>query len=129
MRIDQRGVTVSLSDQFLFDSGKAELKPEGMRVLFKIAEFIKDSVPAVAVEGHTDSVPLRGGIYRDNWGLSSARAAAVASYLQYRANFDPRKLQAVGYGPNRTRVPNDTPEHMALNRRVDLVFLSQHPKQ
>jgi len=127
--IDQRGVTVSLSDQFLFESGRAEIKPEGMRVLFKIAEFIKDSVPAVAVEGHTDAVPLRGGIYRDNWGLSSARAAAVASYLQERAGFDPLKLQAVGYGPNRPLVPNDTPEHRALNRRVDLVFLSQYPKQ
>ncbi len=129
VRIDQRGVTVSLSDQFLFESGRAEIKPEGMRVLFKIAEFIKDSVPAVAVEGHTDAVPLRGGIYRDNWGLSSARAAAVASYLQERAGFDPLKLQAVGYGPNRPLVPNDTPEHRALNRRVDLVFLSQYPKQ
>ena len=57
VRISQRGVSVSLSDQFLFDSGRAELKPEGMRVLFKIAEFIKNTVPAVAVEGHTDSVP------------------------------------------------------------------------
>lgn len=129
VKIDQRGVTVSVSDQFLFDSGKAQLKPEGMRVLFKIAEFVKDVVPAMAVEGHTDSVPLRGGIYGDNWGLSSARAAAVASYLQNRAGFDPRKLQAVGYGPNQPLVPNDTPEHMALNRRVDLVFLSKHPKQ
>lgn len=129
VRIDQRGVTVSLSDHFLFDSGRAEIKPEGMRVLFKIAEFIKDSVPAVAVEGHTDGIPLRGGIYRDNWGLSAARAAAVVSYLQDRAGFDPLKLQAVAYASNRPLVPNDTPEHMALNRRVDLVFLSQHPKQ
>lgn len=129
VRISQRGVSVSLSDQFLFDSGKADLKPEGMRVLFKIAEFIKDSVPAVAVEGHTDAVPLRGGIYRDNWGLSAARAASVASYLQDRAGFDPQKLQAVGFGPNRPIVPNDTPEHMALNRRVDLVFLSRYPKE
>ena len=129
VRVDQRRVSVSLSDQLMFDSGKAELKPEGMRVLFKIAEFIKDSVPAVAVEGHTDSVPLRGGIYRDNWGLSAARAAAVASYLNDRAGFDPQKLQAVGYGSHRPIVPNDTPEHMALNRRVDLVFLSKYPKQ
>lgn len=129
VRIDQRGVTVSLSDQFLFSSGSADLKPEGMRVLFKIAEFIRDAVPAVAVEGHTDSTPLRGGKYNDNWGLSSARAASVASYLQYRAKFDPRKIQAVGYGPNQPLVPNDTPEHKALNRRVDLVFLSRYPKQ
>lgn len=129
VRISQRGVSVSLSDQFLFDSGRAELKPEGMRVLFKIAEFIKNTVPAVAVEGHTDSVPLKGGIYRDNWGLSAARAASVASYLQDRAGFDPQKLQAVGFGSHRPIVPNDTPEHMALNRRVDLVFLSRYPKE
>ncbi|MDI9370637.1 MAG: flagellar motor protein MotB [Synergistaceae bacterium] len=129
VRVDQRGVTVSLSDQFLFDSGRADLKPEGMRVMYKIAEFVKDVIPAVAVEGHTDSVPLLGGIYRDNWGLSAARAAAVVSYLDSRAGFDPQKLQAVGYGPSRPLVPNDTPEHQALNRRVDIVFLSKYPKQ
>ncbi len=129
VRIDQRGVTVSLSDQFLFESGRADIKPDGMRVLFKIAEFVKDSVPMVAVEGHTDSTPLLGGIYRDNWGLSAARAAVVTSYLQDRAGFDPQKLQAVAYGPNQPLVPNDTPEHKALNRRVDIVFLSKYPKQ
>jgi chemotaxis protein MotB len=104
------------------------LKPDGQRVLYKIAALVRDEVPAISVEGHTDSVPLRGGMYRDNWGLSAARAARVASYLQENGQVDPRKLQAVGYGPSRPIVPNDTREHQALNRRVDLVFLSQHPK-
>ena len=53
----------------------------------------------------------------------------MASYLQDRAGFDPQKLQAVGFGSHRPIVPNDTPEHMALNRRVDLVFLSRYPKE
>ena len=126
--INQRGVAVSISDQFLFEPGSAMLKPDGQRVLYKIATLVRDQVPAVSVEGHTDSVPLRGGMYRDNWGLSAMRAAVVASYLQESGGIDPRILQAVGYGQYHPVVPNDTREHQSLNRRVDLVFLSQYPK-
>ena len=126
--INQRGVAVSISDQFLFDSGSAVLKPDGKRVLYKIATLVREEVPAMSVEGHTDAVPLRGGIYRDNWGLSSARAAVVASYLAAEAGVSPQKLQAVGYSSYRPMVPNDTAEHRALNRRVDIIFLSQYPK-
>ncbi len=129
VRIDQKGVAISFSEHVLFDSGSAEMKPEGKRVLTKVAEFIREAVPALSVEGHTDSIPLRGGIYRDNWGLSASRAASVATYLQDRAGFDPQRLQAVGYASTRPIVPNDTPEHMALNRRVDLVILSSFPKR
>jgi chemotaxis protein MotB len=126
--INQRGVAVSISDQFLFDSGSAVLKSDGKRVLYKIASLVRDEVPAVSVEGHTDSVPLRGGIYRDNWGLSSARAAVVVSYLESDGGIAPQKLQAVGYSSYRPVVPNDEADHRALNRRVDIVFLSQYPK-
>ncbi|MDR1649512.1 MAG: flagellar motor protein MotB [Synergistaceae bacterium] len=126
--INQRGVAVSISDQFLFDSGSAVLKSDGKRVLYKIAALVRDAVPAVSVEGHTDAIPLRGGVYRDNWGLSSARAAVVASYLEADGGISPQKLQAVGYASNRPLVPNDSLEHRALNRRVDIIFLSQYPK-
>ena len=127
--INQRGVAVSISDQFLFASGSAELRPEGQRALYKIAVLVRDKVPAVAVEGHTDAVPLTGGLYRSNWGLSSMRAAVVADYLETAGEIDPLKLQAVGFASYQPIVPNDSPEHRALNRRVDLVFLSQYPKR
>ena len=127
--INQRGVAVSISDQFLFGSGSAELKPEGQRALYKIATLVRDKVPAVSIEGHTDSTPLTGGIYRNNWGLSSMRAAVVASYLEFAGGMDPLRLQAVGMGSSRPMVPNDSLEHRALNRRVEIVFLSQYPKQ
>jgi chemotaxis protein MotB len=127
--INQRGVQVSISDQFLFDSGSAMIRPAGQRALYRISELVRDNVPAIAVEGHTDSVPLLGGIYRDNWGLSAMRAAVVASFMQDSGRIEPIRLQAVGYGPTRPVMPNDTPEHRALNRRVDLVMLSQHPMQ
>ena len=127
--INQRGVAVSISDQFLFAPGSAELRPEGQRVLYKISMLTRDRVPAAAIEGHTDATPMRGGIYRDNWGLSCMRAAVVASYLETAGGFDPLKLQAVGFGSAQPIVPNDSPEHQALNRRVDVVFLSEYPKR
>lgn len=126
--ITQRGVSVSISDRFLFDSGSAELRNEGRRILFRIASLVRDQIPAVSVEGFTDSAPLRGGVFRDNWGLSAARAAVVASFLEAPGGIDPARIQAVGFGPNHPIVPNDSPAQMALNRRVELVFLSQHPK-
>ncbi|MDR1732637.1 MAG: flagellar motor protein MotB [Synergistaceae bacterium] len=125
--VNQRGVAVSLSEQFLFDSGSAVLKPEGQRLLSKMATLVRNEVPALSVEGYTDSTPLNGGIYRDNWGLSSSRAAVVASFLA-SSGFPSQKLQAVGYASNHPVVPNDSPDHRALNRRVELVFLSQYPK-
>jgi len=57
------------------------------------------------------------------------RAAAVASYMESAGGFDPTKLQAVGYSSAQPIVPNDTVEHRALNRRVEIVFLSQYPKR
>ena len=122
--INQRGVAVSISDQFLFQPGRAELRPEGQRALYKISELVRNRVPAAAIEGHTDSGVLNGGIYRDNWGLS-----AIASYMEHAGGVDATKLQAVGYSSAQPIVPNDTPEHRALNRRVEIVFLSQYPKR
>ncbi|MCL2767329.1 MAG: flagellar motor protein MotB [Synergistaceae bacterium] len=128
LRVDQRGITVSMSDQFMFDSGSAELKSAAKRTLSMIASMVKDIAPAVAVEGHTDSNSLAGGIYRNNWGLSAARAASVVTWLEEDGHYPPNALQIVGYGSTKPIVPNDTAANRSLNRRVDIVFLSQHPK-
>ena len=126
VQVNQRGVTVSLSEQFLFAPGGADLSPLARRVLFKIGQILKAFPNQLAVEGHTDNSPLEGGLYKDNWGLSAGRAAVVASYLADRVGISPNRLQAVGYGANKPIVPNDTLEHRALNRRVDLILLTQY---
>jgi chemotaxis protein MotB len=128
LRIEQRGITVSMSDQFMFDSGSAELKPAAKRTLSMIASIVRDIAPAVAVEGHTDSNPLEGGIYRNNWGLSAARSASVVTWLEEDGKYPSNALQIVGYGSTKPIVPNDTAAHRSLNRRVDIAFLSQYPK-
>jgi chemotaxis protein MotB len=124
--VNERGVVISFSEQLLFDEGSARLHPGATRILYKIGQITNSLPNQVALEGHTDSAPLEGSIYGDNWGLSAARAAAVTSYLNNTIGVAAGRLKAVGLGPSAPAVPNDFEEHMALNRRVDMVILSLH---
>ena len=123
----ERGVVISLTDQVLFADGSAELQPAAARILYKIGGALQDIPNNIAIEGHTDNAVLGAeSIYKNNWALSSARAAAVAAYLDDRIRIDPTRLQSVGSSSARPIVPNDTANHRLLNRRVDLVILSVH---
>lgn len=123
----QGKLTVNLVDRILFDSGKAEVKNEGKAVLDKlggILSTVKDK--SIRIEGHTDNKPITGELlakYPSNWELSTARATAVARYLQDRAKVDPALLVAAGYGEFRPVAPNDTPESRGLNRRIEIVLV------
>jgi chemotaxis protein MotB len=69
-------------------------------------------------------VPIKnGGMYRSNWDLSAARAASVAHEL-LAAGVEPVRLEVSGHADTQPRVANDTPEHRAQNRRVDITFIA-----
>ena len=119
-------LTVNLVDAILFDSGKADIKPEGRQVLQKVAEVIGQAEDkAIRVEGHTDNVKISPALARafpSNWELSAARAINVARYLQ-RLGVDPALLSAAAYGEYRPVSENDTPEGRAKNRRIEIVLV------
>jgi chemotaxis protein MotB len=119
-------LTVNMVDAILFDSGKADIKPEGRQVLQKVAEVIGQvEDKAIRVEGHTDNVKIGGALARafaSNWELSAARAINVARYLQ-RLGVDPALLSAAAYGEYRPVSENDTPEGRAKNRRIEIVLV------
>ncbi|MDR1580928.1 MAG: OmpA family protein [Synergistaceae bacterium] len=124
--ISDRGVVVALSEQMLFEEGSAKLRPEALRILYKIGGVLEKLPNDISVEGHTDSgVPARS-IYIDNWGLSSARASRVTAYLDETIEIPQKRLRAVGMGASSPIVPNVSEENMKLNRRVDIVILSMH---
>jgi chemotaxis protein MotB len=122
----QGKLTVNMVDAILFDSGKADIKPEGRQVLQKVAEVIGQvEDKAVRVEGHTDNVKIGGVLTRafpSNWELSAARANNVARYLQ-RLGVDPTLLSAAAFGEYRPVSENDTPEGRAKNRRIEIVLV------
>jgi len=119
-------LTVNMVDAILFDSGKAEIKPEGLVVLGKVIEILKSvDDKAIRIEGHTDAVPISGTLaqrYPTNWELSAARAINVARYLQKQA-IDPTLLSAAGFGEFKPVAANDTVEGRAKNRRIEIVLV------
>ncbi len=125
-------MVISMPGDVLFDSGRVDLKQEGERILRQVAQVIRSDAQLNArtfqVAGHTDDRPLGGGPYKDNWGLSLMRARQVLIFLitpvdEEGGGLNPRRWSAAGYGDTDPVVPNNSPENMRQNRRVELVVL------
>jgi chemotaxis protein MotB len=119
-------LTVNMVDAVLFDSGKAEVKPEGLLVLQKVVDILKGvKDKAIRIEGHTDNVQIVGALakkYPTNWELSAARAINVARFLQQQG-IDPTSLGAVAYGEYKPVADNATDEGKAKNRRIEIILV------
>jgi chemotaxis protein MotB len=125
---DKEGVVIRLSGSYLFDSGRAELKPNSFTLLDAIAGQLKLEPNDIRVDGHTDSTPLIGSaLFPTNWELSVARALAVTRYLTETDGILSTRMEAAGFGEFRPIVLNDTRENRALNRRVEIHLLSSTP--
>lgn len=124
LSVTQRGLVISLKEAGFFDSGSAKLKQDAITTLRGIAAGLQQYSNRFRVEGHTDSQPIRSSQFRSNWELSTARATNVIHFLVDSASFSPETLSAVGYGEYQPLVANDTADHRAQNRRVDIVVLA-----
>lgn len=122
IRSDARGVVITFPDALLFSSGSAELKPEAYDALTRIAEKLKEIPGKVAIEGHTDNVPISSSIYKSNWELSAARASSVLHFL-LKKGLNPDRFIIAGYGEYRPVASNDTEDGRSKNRRVELIIL------
>lgn len=114
---------IDLKSDVLFDSGSAQLKPEGKQALTEIVErFNAYPQRVVSVEGHTDDVLIShrlSAVFPSNWELSSARAASAAKYLM-QEGLPADKVRIVGHGDLKPIASNDTEEGRALNRRIEI---------
>jgi chemotaxis protein MotB len=124
LRETEHGLVVSvLANNMVFEKGQADLTPRTKGVLRKVAGMVKGAGYHLRVEGHTDDLPIRTARYPSNWELSTSRATAVVRYLVDEIKFDPTQVSAAGYADSRPLHPNDSEEHRASNRRVDLVIV------
>ncbi len=113
-------VIVHIMEKASFDSGVADLRPDFVPVLDKIASLIDRNSGDITVSGHTDDVPIANDRYRSNWDLSTSRAVSVAHELLQKADLDPANVMVTGHADTRPRAPNDGAENRAKNRRVDI---------
>jgi len=124
LTINEKGLVVSLREKLMFDSGRAEIHQEAKDILKDITIEIGDVPNNTRIEGHTDNVPIGPELkskFPTNWELSTARATNVTRYLLEALNFPPQRISSAGYGEYHPVVVNDTEEHKAMNRRVDIV--------
>jgi chemotaxis protein MotB len=115
-------VYVSLQENLLFPSGSAVVNPKGKEALGKLAEVLNTNPEiTVDIEGHTDSIPIRGR-YKDNWDLSTARATAIVRILTIDYKVDPVRVVASGHSLYDPVQPNSTTEGRAQNRRTEIIL-------
>jgi chemotaxis protein MotB len=123
MRVGEYGgvIIVEVSDELLFDSARAQIKPQGGAVLLKLAKLVAKVDRTIRVVGHTDDQPMaEGAVFASNWELSTARATAVVRYLQEKGGLDPGRLLAGGRGQWKPVASNATEAGRQANRRITL---------
>jgi chemotaxis protein MotB len=113
---------IRLSAARFFDPSQAAIRPEVLPILDAIASELISLKRNIRVEGHTDDSPVNSSRFRDNWDLSSSRAAAVASYVQRAYRLDGKMLSATGFGATRPLQPNDSAAAREANRRVEMAI-------
>jgi chemotaxis protein MotB len=113
---------IALPNDVLFDSGKTNLKPEGQVAIGGVAQALQSITDRhFLVVGHTDNVPIHSAHFPSNWELSTARAVEVTKLL-IADGMNPKLVGAAGYGEFDPVAANDTPDHKAQNRRIEIVL-------
>jgi chemotaxis protein MotB len=116
-------VYISLADNMLYKSGSYEINERAGQTLSKIAKIITDYKDyEVLVEGNTDNVPISRPNIRNNWDLSTLRAASVVMALQNEYGVDPKRLTAGGRGEYNPIASNDTELGKQRNRRTQIII-------
>ena len=114
---------VRLDSEVFFDSGSADIRSEGMKVLSSLAATLKGIENEIMVSGHTDNIPINNSRFKSNWELSTARATNVVSYLINDEKLNPALLTATGNGEFRPTGDNNTAEGRQKNRRIEIKIL------
>ena len=124
-------ITVTMVDRILFQSGVADLTPQGQELLRKLGGVFQGTDKLIEVCGHADNQPVESALkelYPTNWELSTARATNVVRFLQEQVGIKPRRLKAAGFGASRPVASNAKAAGRARNRRIEILLLPDHLK-
>ncbi len=124
IEVGENEVTIRMMGETAFGSGRAAIRDEMRPLLKKIAAVINEQKGEITVVGHTDNVPIVGGIHKTNLGLSMARAASVADYLLNKCAISPERVSTMGFGEHRPIETNESSEGRQRNRRVEIKLKS-----
>ena len=122
MRIEPRGLVISLPQAILFSSGEDRISTQGLPIIAHIADVLRDVPNEITLIGHADAVPIHNRHFLNNWDLATARSLRMLELLSQRYGVPESRLSIASYGTYRPAGPNDTPDGRAQNRRVEVVI-------
>ena len=121
--LEQNGKTViRIMSKGLFASGSDKLMAQYYPLLDRIAQALTTLTERITVVGHTDSSPIFSAKFPSNWDLSKARAESVRELLLSSHRIT-ANIVSEGRADTQPMVANDTPEHKAMNRRVEIIVI------
>jgi chemotaxis protein MotB len=123
VRLEQRGLVISLPQAILFRPGRDEVDTAALPVVERIAEILRRIPNKVSLDGHADPAPIHNRRFRSNWELAAARGLRLLDVLTTRFGIAEERLSTASYGATEPRSPNDTADGRASNRRVEIVIL------
>ena len=126
--VPDKTMRIILTGDLLFSSGQAELTPNAIESLKKLANIIKATPYMINVIGHTDDRPVKTSRFPSNWELSLARAGRVARHLIDDTKLPASQFSVSGYSSYRPVVANTSEENRKINRRVEIVLSKELPQ-
>jgi chemotaxis protein MotB len=125
--IDERGLVVTvITNEVVFAGNRADLQTGGAKILDAISPPLAKLPNNIEVDGHTNQLKAKTTFYPSGWELSTARASTVVRYL-IAEGIAKGRLQAVGFADTKPLLPASDPRSVQLNRRVDVVVLTELP--
>ena len=125
VRLEPRGLVMSLRQAAFFPSGEDNVDPGGFSSVEKIAANLRTLPNQIRLEGHTDAIPIHTARFRSNWELSAARGIAMMDLLNRQYGVARERMAIAGFADTVPLASNDTAEGRSKNRRVDIVILNQ----
>ena len=123
VKVEARGIVISLEQKILFHSGDDRVSKDAMQVVSNIADVLRDVPNRVNLIGHADSRPVHSKRFRDNWELSVARSLRLRELLSEEFGIDESRLSVASYGATEPVASEETEEGRASNRRVEIVIV------
>lgn len=117
-----RSITIRIREKGSFQSGSANLNIDFVPVMDKLRRALSSINGRIAVEGHTDDVPIFTNDFPSNWHLSSHRALSVAHELLRDGSISDNRFMVIGYADTKPFGANGSEEDRAKNRRVEIVI-------
>jgi chemotaxis protein MotB len=129
VRVDSRGVVVSLPQALLFQPGEDKINAEALTTVKAIGDVLNKIPNNVSLVGHTDTTPIHNRRFANNWELAAARGLRLLELLSSQYGIAEPRLSVESFGSYDPKGSNDTPDGRASNRRVEIVILDSYTRK